>query len=61
MGRLNWCLQCDEKRCGTKFVTCSGVARRRLGIKSAIERNHAEVCNATDVSWETDFNDGGES
>lgn len=51
-GRLNWCLQCDEKRCGTAFVTCSGVARRRLGIESAIERNRDEICPLIETPWD---------
>ena len=51
-GRLNWCLQCDEKICGTAFVTCSGVARRRLGIESAIERNVDEICPKVEFDWD---------
>jgi hypothetical protein len=50
-GRLNWCLQCDEKRCGTGFTTCSGVARRRLGIRSDIERNPDEICPHVKIDW----------
>jgi hypothetical protein len=50
-GRLNWCLQCDEQRCGTAFATCSGVARRRLGIRSDIERNPAEICPHVEIDW----------
>jgi hypothetical protein len=42
--RLNHCFECDEKMSGTAFVTCSGVARRRLGIESAIERNPDQLC-----------------
>lgn len=30
---------------------CSGVARRRLGIPSEIERNPAELCTKGDVNW----------
>eukprot|EP00543_Licmophora_paradoxa_P012096 CAMPEP_0202465152 /NCGR_PEP_ID=MMETSP1360-20130828/64570_1 /ASSEMBLY_ACC=CAM_ASM_000848 /TAXON_ID=515479 /ORGANISM="Licmophora paradoxa, Strain CCMP2313" /LENGTH=477 /DNA_ID=CAMNT_0049088765 /DNA_START=60 /DNA_END=1493 /DNA_ORIENTATION=- len=54
-GWLNHCLQCDEKMSGTAFVTCSGVARRRLGIKSEIERNPAEQCPHVRLDWLTYF------
>ena len=54
-GWLNQCLQCDEKMSGTAFVTCSGVARRRLGIASEIERNPAEQCQTVDENWLTFF------
>lgn len=50
-GWLNQCLFCDEKISGPAFVTCSGVARRRLGIRSEIERNPAEQCPLVDVEW----------
>jgi hypothetical protein len=50
-GWLNQCLQCDEKLSGPGFVTCSGVARRRLGIKSEIERNPEEQCPYVGVDW----------
>jgi len=50
-GWLNACLYCDEKRSGPNFVTCSGVARRRLGIVSEIERNPEEQCPHVDVDW----------
>jgi hypothetical protein len=49
-GSLNHCLQCDEQRCGTPFITCSGASRRRLGIHSDIERNPNEVCRQT-IDW----------
>jgi hypothetical protein len=52
-GWLNRCLQCDERRCGTAFVTCSGVARRRLGIRSDIERNPGEICPHVEFDWDT--------
>ena len=48
---LNECIFCDEKRSGTEFVTCSGVARRRLGIQSEIERNPAEQCKKVEIDW----------
>jgi hypothetical protein len=48
---LNQCIYCDEKMSGPKFVSCSGVARRRLGIVSEIERNPEEQCKNTDVDW----------
>jgi hypothetical protein len=54
-GWLNHCLQCDEKLSGTAFVTCSGVARRRLGIASEIERNPEEQCATVGVDWVTYF------
>ena len=50
-GWLNHCLYCDEKLSGPAFVTCSGVARRRLGIVSEIERNPAEQCKRVDIDW----------
>jgi hypothetical protein len=49
--RLNQCVYCDEKRSGPDFVTCSGVARRRLGIKSEFERNPLEQCPHVDVDY----------
>jgi hypothetical protein len=48
---LNQCIYCDEKRSGPAFVQCSGVARRRLGIESEIERNPAEQCQSVDVDY----------
>jgi hypothetical protein len=48
---LNQCIYCDEKMSGPDFVTCSGVARRRLGIKSEIERKPEEQCRNMDVDW----------
>jgi hypothetical protein len=51
-GWLNRCLQCDERRCGTAFVTCSGAARRRLGIPSDIGRNPDEICPHVEFDWE---------
>jgi len=48
---LNQCVYCDEKRSGPDFVTCSGVARRRLGIKSEFERNPKEQCPFVDVDY----------
>ena len=55
-GWLNQCLFCDEKRSGPAFVQCSGVARRRLGIRSEIERNPEEQCTNVDLDWlEVDF------
>jgi hypothetical protein len=56
IGRLNWCLNCDERRCGTAFVTCTGVARRRLGIRSDIDRNADEICPLVkQFGWTTYF------
>jgi hypothetical protein len=48
---LNQCIYCDEKMSGPAFVNCSGVARRRLGVVSEIERNPAEQCRNTDIDW----------
>lgn len=48
---LNQCIFCDEKQSGPEFVQCSGVARRRLGIVSEIERDPAELCTSSDVDW----------
>lgn len=50
---LNNCILCDERQSGPAFVECSGVARRRLGIISEIERNPAEQCRNVDIQWET--------
>jgi hypothetical protein len=50
-GWLNQCIFCDERMSGPAFVECSGVARRRLGIVSEIERNPEEQCPNTDVDW----------
>uniref|UniRef100_A0A7S3DS59 Uncharacterized protein n=1 Tax=Entomoneis paludosa TaxID=265537 RepID=A0A7S3DS59_9STRA len=50
-GWLNACVFCDEKISGPGFVACSGVARRRLGIVSEIERNPEEQCQNTDIDW----------
>lgn len=52
-GWMNQCLFCDERMSGPHFVTCSGVARRRLGITSEIERNPVEQCKNVDISWDT--------
>lgn len=50
---LNQCIFCDEKRSGPNFVTCSGVARRRLGIQSEIERNPKEQCANVEFDYVT--------
>jgi len=57
-GWLNHCLQCDEKLSGTAFVTCSGVARRRLGIESEIERNPEQQCRTVGEDWVSFFGQG---
>lgn len=56
-GWLNHCFFCDEKLAGPAFVTCSGVARRRLGIQSEIERNPSQLCQKVDVDWLNYFPD----
>jgi hypothetical protein len=38
------CIKCDEDLCGPKFKECSGANRRRLGIKSDIDRDEQEIC-----------------
>jgi hypothetical protein len=48
---LNQCIYCDEKLSGPAFVNCSGVARRRLGVVSEIERNPDEQCKNVDINW----------
>jgi hypothetical protein len=48
---LNQCIYCDEKMSGPAFVNCSGVARRRLGVVSEIERNPDEQCKNVDIDW----------
>eukprot|EP00523_Entomoneis_sp_CCMP467_P017997 CAMPEP_0168810092 /NCGR_PEP_ID=MMETSP0726-20121227/3422_1 /TAXON_ID=265536 /ORGANISM="Amphiprora sp., Strain CCMP467" /LENGTH=469 /DNA_ID=CAMNT_0008862095 /DNA_START=28 /DNA_END=1435 /DNA_ORIENTATION=- len=59
-GWLNQCLFCDEKMSGPDFVTCSGVARRRLGIVSEIVRNPEQQCRNMDVDWvDVDFDSIG--
>eukprot|EP00522_Entomoneis_paludosa_P009682 CAMPEP_0172448272 /NCGR_PEP_ID=MMETSP1065-20121228/7317_1 /TAXON_ID=265537 /ORGANISM="Amphiprora paludosa, Strain CCMP125" /LENGTH=449 /DNA_ID=CAMNT_0013199715 /DNA_START=337 /DNA_END=1686 /DNA_ORIENTATION=+ len=51
-GWMNQCLFCDERMSGPAFVTCSGTARRRLGIVSEIERNPEEQCKNMDITWD---------
>lgn len=51
-GKLNSCLECDEKVCGPDFLRCSGANRRRQGIHSDIERDDdKELCRSVDVDW----------
>mmetsp|Transcript_15544 Transcript_15544/g.44926 ORF Transcript_15544/g.44926 Transcript_15544/m.44926 type:complete len:257 (-) Transcript_15544:64-834(-) len=50
-GKLNTCLECDEKICGPDFLRCSGANRRRQGIHSDIGRDDDEVCQSVDVDW----------
>ena len=52
---MNHCIECDEKMSGTQFVTCSGVARRRLGVVSEIERNPDQQCKTVTVDWVNAF------
>lgn len=42
----NKCLACDEAQCGPAFKACAGANRRRLGIRSDIARDEAELCTA---------------
>ena len=41
----NPCFVCDETNCGSKFASCAGANRRRLGIPSDIDRNEDELCS----------------
>jgi hypothetical protein len=53
--KLNRCTNCDEKRCGPKFVQCAGANRRRSGIISDIDRDlDEEVCTEVEKEWWTD-------
>jgi len=46
---LNSCLECDEKLCGSSFLSCAGANRRRLGIQTDIQRDEStEVCGLVD-------------
>lgn len=60
-GWMNQCVFCDEKQAGPAFVQCSGVARRRLGVRSEIERNPNQQCQRMDVAWQdiTDWSEIG--
>eukprot|EP00529_Nitzschia_sp_RCC80_P000146 CAMPEP_0113485388 /NCGR_PEP_ID=MMETSP0014_2-20120614/24458_1 /TAXON_ID=2857 /ORGANISM="Nitzschia sp." /LENGTH=874 /DNA_ID=CAMNT_0000379033 /DNA_START=293 /DNA_END=2917 /DNA_ORIENTATION=+ /assembly_acc=CAM_ASM_000159 len=40
---------CDEALCGPEFVPCSGATRRRMNIKSDIERPPEQQCNVVDI------------
>jgi hypothetical protein len=51
-GKLNACLECDEKRCGPAFIEEAGANRRRSGIVSDIGRDdESEVCDIVDDGW----------
>lgn len=51
-GKLNSCLQCDEKMCGPEFLSCSGANRRRMGVVSDIARDAKdEQCKQSDIDW----------
>jgi len=47
-GKLNPCLECDEKLCGPAFIRCAGANRRRAGIPSDIGRVDVQLCTAVD-------------
>ena len=47
---------CDEALCGPEFVPCSGATRRRMNIKSDIERPLYQQCIHQDADWMTIFN-----
>jgi hypothetical protein len=47
---------CDEALCGPEFVPCSGATRRRMNIKSDIERPLYQQCIYQDADWKTIFN-----
>ena len=46
---------CDEAMCGPEFVPCSGANRRRMNIKSSIERPPDQQCQIVDQDWENVF------
>jgi hypothetical protein len=48
---MNHCIECDEKMSGNGFVTCSGVARRRLNVVSEIMRNPELQCKTVTIDW----------
>ena len=50
-GWMNQCFFCDEQISGPEFVRCSGVARRRLGVVSEIQRNPELQCKNMDLDW----------
>ncbi|KAG7372924.1 hypothetical protein IV203_033648 [Nitzschia inconspicua] len=47
---------CDEAMCGPEFVPCSGATRRRMNIKSDIERPVYQQCIHQDADWSVIFN-----
>ena len=54
-GRINSCLECDEKICGPAFLECSGSNRRRQGIHSDIRReDDKELCQSVSINWAND-------
>lgn len=42
---------CDEAMCGPVFGPCSGAIRRRMNIKSGIERPESQQCRLVTVDW----------
>lgn len=48
---------CEEAMCEEVFVPCSGASRRRMNIKSGIERPIDEQCTIVDVDWGELFGD----
>jgi hypothetical protein len=46
----------DEAICGPEFVPCSGATRRRMNIKSDIERPLYQQCIHQDANWTVIFN-----
>jgi hypothetical protein len=47
---------CDEALCGPEFVPCSGATRRRMNIKSDIERPLYQQCTPQNADWSVIFN-----
>jgi hypothetical protein len=47
---------CDEALCGPVFVPCSGATRRRMNIKSDIERPLYQQCTPVQEDWSVIFN-----
>ena len=46
---------CDEAMCGPVFGPCSGAIRRRMNIKSGIERPPSQQCRTVSLDWAEDI------
>jgi hypothetical protein len=50
---------CEEAHCEAgQFVPCSGATRRRMNVKSSIERPGGQRCSIVDVDWAALFPEG---